>query len=323
MRLFVCEYVTGGGMRRQPLPSALIRDGREMLDALLADLRRIPGVETFLTVDDRLRGIDGAVAVTENADVNGLWRRCLRDCDAAWFIAPETEGELLRLRRLADDLDRPFVGCDARSIFVTASKSRTAEYMCGRGIPCIETVAADAPLPGGEHGWVIKPDDGAGCEDTWYLRTPQEVEAWQRRHGTDGFILQPWVSGIHASLSVLYVDGRCELLACNRQKIEVGNGDVRLAGVEVGGFDTKGEGQLSFARAIGRALPGLRGYVGVDFIQTGRGPVLVEINPRLTTAYTGLRKILNCNPAEKILMALGYLRKPACRPMDAGLTKVN
>ncbi|MEJ2761617.1 MAG: ATP-grasp domain-containing protein [Gammaproteobacteria bacterium] len=316
MRLFVCEYVTGGGLRRQPLPPALIRDGREMLDALLADLRRIPGVETLLTADDRLPGIDGAIAVAENTDVNGLWRRCLRDCDAAWFIAPETGGELLRLRHLADELDRPFIGCDAGSIFVTTSKSRTAEHLSGRGIACIETVAADGPLPEGDRGWIIKPDDGAGCEDAWYLRTPGEVEAWRRHCKADGFILQPRVAGVHASLSVLYVDGHCELLACNRQEIEIGDGIVRLAGVEVGGIRADWNALLSFARAIGRALPGLRGYVGIDFIQTGRGPVLVEINPRLTTAYAGLHGLLDGNPAEKILRALGYLAKTESRTED-------
>ncbi len=51
------------------------------------------------------------------------------------------------------------------------------------------------------------------------------------------------------------------------------------------------------APRIGAALPGLHGIVGVDYIATANGPVVVEVNPRLTTSYAGLRRSLGVNPA--------------------------
>ena len=45
------------------------------------------------------------------------------------------------------------------------------------------------------------------------------------------------------------------------------------------------------------ACPGLDGFIGIDVILTEEGPVVVEINPRVTTAYAGLRQALGLNPA--------------------------
>jgi predicted ATP-grasp superfamily ATP-dependent carboligase len=46
-----------------------------------------------------------------------------------------------------------------------------------------------------------------------------------------------------------------------------------------------------------------RGYVGVDFILAREGPVIVDINPRLTTSYVGLRQTASINVAEWMVNA--------------------
>jgi predicted ATP-grasp superfamily ATP-dependent carboligase len=65
------------------------------------------------------------------------------------------------------------------------------------------------------------------------------------------------------------------------------------------------------ARAVA-AIPGLCGYVGVDLVlgepTDGSNDAVIEINPRLTTSYVGLRRLARCNLAEAILAAgLGRL----------------
>ena len=58
----------------------------------------------------------------------------------------------------------------------------------------------------------------------------------------------------------------------------------------------------ALARRIAAAIPGLRGFVGVDFVLgiDGRATVL-EVNPRLTSAYVGLSARLGRNLAAEIL----------------------
>jgi predicted ATP-grasp superfamily ATP-dependent carboligase len=52
---------------------------------------------------------------------------------------------------------------------------------------------------------------------------------------------------------------------------------------------------------VASAIPGLAGIFGIDLIFAKGGPCIVEVNPRLTTSYVGLRRALNVNPAVLVL----------------------
>jgi predicted ATP-grasp superfamily ATP-dependent carboligase len=55
------------------------------------------------------------------------------------------------------------------------------------------------------------------------------------------------------------------------------------------------------------ALPPTVGYVGVDLVlgeaDDGRDDVVIEVNPRLTTSYVGLRRLVRGNLAAAMLAA--------------------
>jgi predicted ATP-grasp superfamily ATP-dependent carboligase len=59
------------------------------------------------------------------------------------------------------------------------------------------------------------------------------------------------------------------------------------------------------AVAVIRAMPACTGYVGVDLFvgsdPEGREDAVIEINPRLTTSYVGLRALAEQNLAEQML----------------------
>jgi predicted ATP-grasp superfamily ATP-dependent carboligase len=60
--------------------------------------------------------------------------------------------------------------------------------------------------------------------------------------------------------------------------------------------------QENLTKEIAEALPGLWGYVGIDFIENHElGPLVLEINPRLTSSYAGIRQATGINVAEQIL----------------------
>jgi hypothetical protein len=54
------------------------------------------------------------------------------------------------------------------------------------------------------------------------------------------------------------------------------------------------------ARRAVALMPGLRGYVGVDLVLGEETCWLIEINPRPTTSYVGLRRVIDLNMAAAI-----------------------
>jgi predicted ATP-grasp superfamily ATP-dependent carboligase len=61
------------------------------------------------------------------------------------------------------------------------------------------------------------------------------------------------------------------------------------------------------------AVPGLRGFVGVDLVLGQHGDVVLEINPRLTTSYVGLRAMTPDGLAEAMLRMVRGMAFPALR----------
>ncbi|MGH8531622.1 MAG: ATP-grasp domain-containing protein [Gammaproteobacteria bacterium] len=303
-RIFVCEYITGGGLAGETLPVALAAAGDAMLRALLDDLRAIPTVKTATTRDSRLASLGPDIetrVILPTGSVWERWEQCIEAADAVWPVAPETGGILERLNRWVLDKNRILIGCHPQAVQVTASKYRTARELKRHRIPVADTMYPNARLPASDSGWVIKPDDGAGCEETYYFRHAEDVI----RSGkwTHGSIVQPYIPGVPASLSVLCYDGSHTLLACNAQRIQLSNHRLVYAGVAVNALGHRRHEFEELVSRILEAMPRLRGYIGIDLVITDSGPVVMEINPRLTEAYVGLRQSLRFNPAAPVVDA--------------------
>ncbi len=154
----------------------------------------------------------------------------------------------------------------------------------GRVLESDEPLPVDFPYPA-----VLKPIDGAGSQDTYFVRTPMEkppAYAWRRR-------LERFVPGMAASAARLCGPAEGVGLAPCKQRIS-DDGRLRYLGGELplaAGFAERAEQLASRALA---AMPRAIGFVGVDLV-LGREPdgsedYVIEVNPRLTTSYVGLRR---------------------------------
>ncbi len=61
---------------------------------------------------------------------------------------------------------------------------------------------------------------------------------------------------------------------------------------------------FKIAEKVTETFSDLKGYVGVDFVFTEHKPFVVDLNPRLTTSYIGLRKVARFNVAEALVNAV-------------------
>jgi predicted ATP-grasp superfamily ATP-dependent carboligase len=203
------------------------------------------------------------------------------------------------------------LGCDAASVKLTTSKSATSAVLQQFGITTIPSYKADTfdselgadKFP---NGYVVKPDDGAGCDLTWYFEDSNVLNRWLQSNAEVlfKFIIQPYQTGLAASFSMLCKQGKAWVLACNEQKIEIDktNFHLKYSGSHINALTAHDADFNELAQRIAEAVPGLNGYVGVDVIIENGFIYVVEINPRITTSYIGLQQSLQYNPAELILV---------------------
>ena len=302
MNIFVFEWVSGGGLVAEPLPPSLAREGDMMLRALLDDLTPLPGVRVLASRDPRLPPLArvGVIVPAPGEGALELYARGARAGDAAWPIAPETEGALERLTRETLHLGKILLGSRPGAVRLTASKHATALALRAAGVPTVPTFRGGDPVPAMPGPWIVKPDDGAGSDGA--VIVPDWRAARDRLAMRSGrLVAQPWIEGCALSLSLLCCEGRAQLLSCNRQQVRIADGRPALAGITVNGVADRGGRLAELAERISVAIPGLWGYVGVDLVLAEEGPVVLEINPRLTTSYCGLRRALGINTAAMVL----------------------
>jgi predicted ATP-grasp superfamily ATP-dependent carboligase len=289
-----------------------------MVQALVADLACIPGVRVVVAHDPAV-ALGPLPAEVRAVEPNRAWRQWYKlaaEADAVWPIAPETDGALERLTALADRAGRPVLNSRLDALAIARSKLATAHHLASRGIPVVYSVGAHDDPPPSEAGWVVKPDDGAGCENTIFLPDAPALERWRGTRPAGSALLQPFVPGPALSLSLLAQEGRAWLLTCNRQHVENRRGKFVYRGGVVGGAEDSRARLEPIAAQIAEALPGLWGYVGVDLIDGPAGPAVLEINPRLTTTYAGLGRSLGLNPAALVLALLDHGIGSLVRPLS-------
>ena len=319
MRILVCEFVTGGGMPAgDAIPSGLAHEGDLMLHALVEDLLDVPGIEVVVTRDARLRPMPSrvhSIAVGCPEEAWALWEDLARSVDAVWPIAPETGGVLERMSWLIEVSSCRLFNSRPDAVAIAASKAATAATLSAAGVPVVPVWRADdMDEPPGGGPWVVKPDDGVGCMETRLLHDSDAWARWRASSERAGFVLQPFVPGTPASLSMLCRDGQAWLLTVNRQHVELSGSSFVYRGGIVGGRASSPD-LHDLAQRVAAAMPGLFGYVGVDFIATAQGPLVLEVNPRLTTSYVGVRRATGVNVAAAVL---GLLHEPPTPPPPVG-----
>jgi predicted ATP-grasp superfamily ATP-dependent carboligase len=304
MRVFVYEHISGGGLCGQPLPAGLLEGGDGMLRSLVTDLCAAE-VQVRTTRDSRLASLGGCahIAWVKRAGAwRSAWENGLGWCDAAWPIAPESDNLLTRLSEEIVAAGRTLLGSRPDAVALASSKLASVRTLSDSGVPVIETWPAYAVPEDLASPWVVKPNDGAGCEKTHLLTGEDSLDRWmQGVPRPQDYVVQPFVPGVPASLSLLCDGSQAQILSCNRQRVSLQEGRFCFRGVEVDGFAEHARTWRPLARAIQEAIRGLWGYVGVDLIHTPSGPWVLELNPRLTLSYCALPRRRIGNPATRVL----------------------
>lgn len=306
MHVFLYEWATGGGLVEEPgaLPESLLREGAAMIGALAADLVRMEGCLITALRDPRVLQLSlpgcNIIDVLSQSSQREDFERLSIEADATILIAPEFDGILLNAAQRVVAGGGRLLSPSPEFIRVTANKQRTCESLAAAGIPVPigRVLEQDEPLPPDfTYPAVLKPVAGAGSQDTYLISGPHDAPpayAWPRR-------LERFIPGLAASVAVLCGPAGCPPLMPCRQRISE-DGRLRYLGGELPLAAGLAKRATALAERALAALPAAAGYVGVDLV-LGRDPhgsedAVIEVNPRLTTSYVGLRAAAKSNLAE-------------------------
>lgn len=303
MRIFVFEYTTGGGFAENDMLAGLVKEGDMMLAAVVRDLLAVGGVDVVICRDRRMELPPLPVEIHwVDGNWQASWNWCVESADAVLPIAPETDGLLEWLCRSVAKAGKQLLNSSADAVAQAARKQATLDQLELHGVPVAQSWRADALPPTVLSTVVAKPDVGVGCCDIHLITGERALNDFLIGHQPlSDWLVQPYIDGQAASLSLLVGEQGACLLGCNLQRVAQVDDGLVLLGCVVNGLDQERDGLRALAQDICRSLPGLWGYVGIDFVMTKRGPVVLEVNPRLTTSYVGLSRSTGLNIGELLL----------------------
>lgn len=312
MHVFLYEWLTGGGLIREPgqLPQSLLREGAAMATALAADFAKIPGCRVSVLRDVRLDTLSFPGCDVVDVQSASEWQEefeCLAAAaDWSLAVAPEFDRILERTTQHTLDAGGRTLNASREFISLASNKHRTAKRLreagvaAPRGVPFAEgetKLPADFSYPA-----VLKPIDGAGSQDIYLVASHRDEPpsyAWERR-------LEEFKPGRAASVSAICGEGGVTMLPACSQWLSDDARMTYLGGSLIAEPALAERASLLAQRALA-AMPPPRGFVGVDLVlgsnAHGDDDAVIEINPRVTTSYVGLRQAVDQNLAQQLLKA--------------------
>lgn len=326
MRVFVYEYLCSGAAPDAAALPSLQREGWAMLSAVLEDLAYCPKIETSTLLDPswqraaRSWPASTAVHFAEIESEERIFRTLAAAADFSLVIAPEFDGILERRCRWVEEKGGHLLGPSTAAIRLTADKLTLACHWKKHGIPTPRVLDFSSKTwpSSSSYPLIVKPRYGAGSQATFLLHNEGDLARAVLQAETEGwsgpFLLQTYSPGLAVSVVFLAGSDRRHPLPAVEQRLS-GDGRFRYLGGRLPLPPDLDRRARRLAERAAACVEGLHGWFGVDLVlgaaDDGSGDAAIEINPRLTTSYLGLRRLARFNLAEALLAVVGGSSTPS------------
>jgi predicted ATP-grasp superfamily ATP-dependent carboligase len=304
MKIFVYEYCCCQPQRGGAIAEALGEEGSVMLTAIMSDLARVPDVEAVALVADDMPPVGFSCKRIKLGGERRAFQKLAAEADYTLVIAPETGGLLEERCRWVLDAGGRLLGPSPEAVKLTGDKYALHEHLVARGLPTPPTILLGSAVPPKLLPGVCKPRDGAGSMSTYLVNSSEDVARIIQTKPAYLLLLQRHVRGTPASVAFLIGPRQLIALRPAWQMLSV-DGRFRYEGGWAPLRAPLAERARKLAMRAVKSVPGLLGYIGVDLVMGGRvdgkSDRIIEINPRLTTSYIGLRALARNNLVRALL----------------------
>jgi tyramine---L-glutamate ligase len=325
LRILLYEHVSSGGFAGESIPPSLLCEGFSMLRGLTADFKAA-GHEVTVLLDSRIAKLcaplvaDHVVQIASSGEADPTMERAAETVDAAYVVASEPNHVLQSIVECIETTGALSLNCQAKGIELAADKTLLGERVKNLRLnfPKTEIFHANDPIEeitagiSGELSFpvVIKPESGAGCSGLSVIQNEMQVAMAlakiRKETATGDVAAQELIGGVPGSVSLISTGTEALPVSLNLQVVNI-DGPDGISSYEGGSVPLEHplrEEAFASAKQVVESFGYLRGYVGVDLILTENKAFIIEVNPRLTTSFVGLRKVANFNIAQAIADAV-------------------
>ncbi|MBI5680518.1 MAG: ATP-grasp domain-containing protein [Methanobacterium sp.] len=301
MNILIIEYATALGID-DPSISA---EGHAMIKGLLKDFKN---KNTDYLISKKIQNFNSSYCnpVELEEDLMEWINKNISNYDACLVIAPEEDFILYEITYLIEKKGVCIIGSSSNAVKVCSDKYVMYEALKDH-VPIIKTEKVyfndiNKYIVFNNKKKVVKPADGVSCSGVQIINNSKELKkaASMLENNLPYFIIQDFVEGTSASVSLISNGKEAIPLSLNLQDIELTGDGINYNGGKVPLNHELADEAKEIAKKAAESINGLKGYVGVDMI-LGDEVHLVEINSRITTPYVALRDILDFNIGDAIL----------------------
>ena len=288
-KVLIYEYFTGGGIINEELcSSSLLSEAKIIVNSVVNEYCKSQEYQVYYFLDSRLKldNLGKSIEVKSSEQLYDI--KLLRTFDLILPILPEQNMELYSYCEFLAEQNIETLISSPETIKVLSDKYVFSSFCLKHNIPCIPSYLS-SQINAIPHDTIIEKDrDGFGCS---HVKKISKKDSIKRKK----MIYQPYIKGNHFSLCVYYEKKSFKILTLNEQDIVLDNNKIKLRSLKVNVKNSHYLELYSILRNIYKSLPGLYAYVGVDLIMTRDKILVVEVNPRLTTSFTGISSTLGIN----------------------------
>jgi hypothetical protein len=323
LRILVYEYFSGGGLEDNPFSASILCEGLSMLKNLISDFKAA-GHSVTTILDSQLInfnfssiGIDKIIKIYQLEELHHIIEKISSSIDAAYIIAPETNEILQRIIEIVKKTGIISLNCSLSGINKVYNKSNLPKLLKKSNIKTPKSINFRifdklSNITNNIHKnfyypVIIKPSKGTNCEGMSIVQNEQEVRKAilkiKKQTTSTDVIAQEFIKGTNVSISLLSSGDKALAISLNKQKIIIG--DPHNISEYIGGivpFESPLKDRaFKLTEKIVESIKGLIGFIGIDLILSNNDIVIVDINPRITTSYVGLKKVIRINLAKALI----------------------
>jgi len=282
-KIILLEYFTSQSSILKSRDKEIFREALNLSNSIIRNFIKSRDIEKIYVIRNKnLKTIESKKVKTyfTNPEISytDILKRFKKKSEVI-IIAPETNNLSSKIYSHVSR-NHEVLGPNISSLNTFSSKTKMLMKLRRLNLPIVENYNLNLNYKG---KIICKPDTSAGSENTFVINKNN----YEKKKG---YLVQKFYNGKKGSFLMLCKNGKSKVICCNEQLLNLKKEKIQQVGCIMGGLEKYRNEIKILANEISKNFKGLFGIVGVDIVMENKKWLIIEINPRFTSAYSGLNK---------------------------------